>query len=106
MKKFCKNIFVGMTYLWWTLLVTVNLILMLGFVLAGIISIPFLVINIVLASCNVWYAPWWLYILELLTSCAFIILFIDSIKSAKQLDRQLEELHEINCPYYIEGKDE
>ena len=87
-------------------MVIVSLTLISGFILAGIISIPFLVINIVLASCNVWYAPWWLYILELLTSCAFIILFIDSIKSAKQIDQQLEELQEINCPYYIEGKDE
>ena len=106
MKKFFKNILVGIAYGYWVLIALITVILALACMIAGIVAIPCIIVNIVLALYNIWYAPWWLYAVESVLGSIFIFCLCTSFDTANVIDEPAKESGDDYCPYYIEGRDE
>ena len=105
MKKFFKNIFAGVVYGFWALIALIAMILVLAYMISGIAAIPCIIVNIVLALCDVWCAPWWLYIVESILGVTFIFCLCTSIDTTTAINEHIEESGDNYCPYYIEGRD-
>lgn len=80
MKKFFERCLSEIAFLCWAAIIILWLGIAVVLMLAGLMSFPAIIANIVLAACNIWYAPWWVYFIEILGTIVCWIAFINFIR--------------------------